>query len=168
MKTSSEGIALIKKLEGCSLTAYPDAGGYSVGYGHYGVAAGTTVTEEEAEELLRGDIYTAERAVERYCAGLSQRQFDALVSLCYNIGSGNFARSTVVRLIREGGPAPRAELRTAWQMWNKSQGKTLDALVRRRNLEYDHYAAQDVLKKKTDPAAGGSAAAGGHYHCNLK
>lgn len=170
MKTSDEGIELIKGLEeGCSLKAYRDADGYSVGYGHFGVSAGTVITQDEAEELLRGDLYAAERAVERHCAGLSQRQFDALVSLCYNIGSGAFGRSTVVRLIREGGPAPRAELRTAWQMWNKSQGKVLDALVRRRNAEYDYYASQDILAGKKKTAADGSpAAGGGEYHCNLK
>ncbi len=167
MKTSDQGIELIKSLEGCSLKAYPDAGGYSVGYGHYGVEPGLVITQDEAEELLRGDLYTAERAVERYCAGLNQAQFDALVSLCYNIGSGNFAGSTVVRLIREGGPQPRAELRTAWQLWNKSRGKVLDALVRRRNLEYDHYCQNDGLKKKTDSGNGRPPIDSGH-RCRLK
>lgn len=172
MQTSSNGIALIKGLESCSLTAYPDAEGYSIGYGHYGVSAGTVITQAKAEELLKQDLANFESIVNRCCSGLSQRQFDALVSLCYNIGSGNFAGSTVVRLIREGGPQPRAELRTAWQMWNKSKGKTLDALVRRRNIEYDYYACQDVLRqddsKKKNIADGSSAPIRSEYHCCFK
>lgn len=152
MKTSQQGIELIKQFEGIGgkpvLTAYRDADGYSIGYGHHGVSAGTVISAERAEELLQQDIAWAERTVARYCSGLSQHQFDALVSLCYNIGSGNFAGSTVVRLIRQDGPEPRAELRNAWQLWNKSRGKVLDSLVRRRNIEYDHYSANDTLKKK--------------------
>lgn len=170
MKTSSEGIALIKKLEGCSLKAYPDADGYSVGYGHYGVSAGTVITQEEADELLAGDLVRFEAAVQRVAnvTPLAQHQFDALVCLCYNIGSGAFQNSTVARLIREGGAAPRAELRAAWMLWNKSQGKTLDTLVRRRNLEYDHYAGNDVLKKKTDPCIGDIHPNIDPRHCRLK
>lgn len=174
MKTSSEGIELIKRFEGCRLTAYRDDKGYSVGYGHFGVAAGTTITQDEAEQLFAGDLAKCEAVVDRLAnvTPLGQHQYDALVSLCYNIGSGNLQKSTVWRLIRDGGAAPRAELREAWLMWNKSGGQTLSSLTRRRNAEYDHYAQQDVLKKKTDAdAAAGGAAAGGPgvgYHCNLK
>lgn len=167
MKTSDSGIALLKQLEACSLKAYPDASGYSIGYGHFGVQPGTVITQDEADMLLQADLEWAEKTVDRYCAGLSQQQFDALVSLCYNIGAGNFARSTVVRLIREDGPSPRAELRTAWQLWNKSQGKTLQSLVRRRNLEYDHYAANDGIKKKTADTGPRPPIDSG-YHCRLK
>lgn len=153
MITSQQGIDLIKSFEGLRLQAYPDGNSYSVGYGHHAnVSAGTVVTQEEAEELLRADLANSEAVVNRLANatpdGFTQNQFDALVSLAYNIGSGNFQGSTVARLIRQGGPDPRAELRNAWMLWVKSKGKTLTALVRRRNLEYDHYSANDTLKKK--------------------
>lgn len=177
MKTSSEGIALIKRLEGCSLKAYPDATGYSIGYGHYGVSAGLVISQEEADMLLEGDLARFEAAVNRLAniTPLSQNQFDALVCLSYNIGTANFQNSTVARLIRERGAAPTAGLRTAWLLWIKSRNpqtgslEVNQVLVRRRNEEYDHYSGNDNLKKKTaDDSSSPVDSIGNGYHCNLK
>lgn len=140
MTTSAQGIDLIKRHEELRLQAYPDGGGYSVGYGHHGVPAGTAITEAEAEALLRQDLPARERAVEALGASLAQEQFDALVSLCYNIGTGAFAGSTVARLVRED-PAPRPELEYAWRAWHLAGGKVSDGLKRRRADEYALYSS---------------------------
>lgn len=142
MTTSDQGIDLIKHHEELRLQAYPDGGGYSVGYGHHGVPAGTAITEAEAEALLRQDLPARERAVKALGASLAQNQFDALVSLCYNIGTGAFAGSTVARLVRED-PAPRPELEQAWRAWCLAGGRVSAGLERRRADEYALYSSVD-------------------------
>src|SRR4051812_37911101 len=97
--------------EGCKLTAYPDpaTGGepYTIGVGHTGgVRAGDTCTEEQAREWLRRDAQTAVRCVNASVKGnLTQNQFDALCSLVFNIGCGNFGKSTLLRRLNEGDDA---------------------------------------------------------------
>ena len=100
METSSKGIELIKQHEGCRLRAYKcPAGVWTVGYGSTrGVNQWTEITRQEAEVRLREDLRTAERTVEkvRYLQPrLAQCQFDALVSFVFNVGSGNFEKSTL-------------------------------------------------------------------------
>ncbi len=85
---------LIRQFEGCCLQAYrlPGEQYYTIGYGHYGadVAAGSSITQEEAEALLQRDLVRFEGWVEQYTPfALNQNQFDALVSFCYNCGPGN-------------------------------------------------------------------------------
>lgn len=140
MKTSQNGIGLIKRFEGLRLEAYGDGASYSVGYGHHGVAAGTRVTEAEAEALLKGDLQRIEAYVEGLGLGLNQNEFDALVSLSYNIGTGRLASSTLLRLLRED-RAPREELRAAWSMWRHSGGQVSAGLERRRRAEYALYSS---------------------------
>lgn len=150
MKTSKDGILLLKSFEGCRLTAYPDAGGYSIGYGHHGVAAGAAITQAQAEELLRQDLAAYERVVDSIGAALNQQQFDACVSLAYNIGSGNFKSSTVARLLKQSAE-PRQELAEAWAMWRMSGSAVNQALVARRQAEYSYYASTQN-KTKAMPA----------------
>src|SRR6185503_14307240 len=100
MKTSPAGLHLIEEFEGFSPTAYQDQGGkWTCGFGHTGpdVRAGMTCTLAEAQDWLAGDLATAEGAVGLVKAALRQCQFDALVSLIFNIGQGNFAQSTVLK-----------------------------------------------------------------------
>ena len=77
--------------------------GATIGYGHLikpNEDFRNGISESKATELLRADIATAERAVrDKITVPLSQNQFDALTSLAYNIGSKNFANSTVVNYI---------------------------------------------------------------------
>ena len=106
MKINETGLALIKSFEGLRLKAYKcPAGVWTVGYGHTGgdVKAGMIITEEEAEELLRQDLERFEEGVENLVeVELNENQFCALVSLAYNIGLGNFKRSTLLKLINKG------------------------------------------------------------------
>ena len=139
MRTSQRGIDLIKEFEGYSERVYMCAGGkYTIGYGHTrGVEPGDTCTREQAEEYLRHDLIDAEETIEALInVPLSQCQFDALVSLVYNIGSGNFYSSTIRRVINRK-ITDIEEYRRAWMMWIKSRGKVLKGLIRRREAEFE-------------------------------
>lgn len=138
MRTSQKGIDLIKEFEDYSERVYMCAGGkYTIGYGHTrGVQVGDTCTKEQAEKYLREDLKDAEEAVlALVTVPLTQNQFDALVSLVFNIGSGNFYDSTIRRVINLK-ISDIEEYRRAWMMWVKSRGKVLKGLVRRRELEF--------------------------------
>lgn len=96
-KTSDNGVDFLKSQEGCVLTAYKLDGEtyYTIGYGHYGpdVSAGMTITEQQAEELLRSDLSARfEPAVNNIAVSkfpsMNQNQFDALISYTYNRGEG--------------------------------------------------------------------------------
>lgn len=138
MKTSQRGIDLIKSFEGLRLTAYPDPGTggdpWTIGYGHTkGVKPGMKITENWAEELLRDDLAEFEAAVNGLVkVRLCQHQFDALVSLVFNIGPGAFSDSTLLRLLNAGLYDDAA---LQFVRWNKGGGKVLSGLTRRRMAE---------------------------------
>ena len=135
MRTSQKGIDLIKKFEGCRLNSYRcPAGVWTIGYGHTkGVKEGEKITQAQAEDFLKEDLKIYERAVEG-CAKvpLSQNQFDALVSFCYNCGGEALRTSTLLRLLNEGRYFEAAE---QFLRWNKAGGKVLEGLTRRRHEE---------------------------------
>lgn len=141
MKTSDNGLRLIKSYESLRLQAYRcPAGVVTIGYGHTRTARlGQTITEQQAEVLLRDDLAEAERAVNRTAAvrPLNQNQFDALISLVFNIGSGNYDRSTIRTKIKAN-PADPA-IRTEFGKWVNAGGKRLEGLVKRRATEADLY-----------------------------
>ncbi len=96
MKTSSTGINFIKQFEGYKSVAYQDSVGvWTIGYGHTrNVVKGQTITELQAVEFLKSDVSIVENALNKWGFKLNQHQFDALVSLFYNVGTGmisNFA-----------------------------------------------------------------------------
>jgi type VI secretion system secreted protein VgrG len=156
MTLSPQGVEWLKQVEGQRLQPYDDqtgrpitawVPGATVGYGHLigrgewdRLAGGVSL--EQAEQLLRQDLVPFEQSVARgITAALSQCQFDALVILCYNIGGGNFARSSVVKMINN----PRAvttfaTLEAAWMAWTRSQGKVMKGLVNRRGAEWRMYS----------------------------
>tara|TARA_R110002020_G_scaffold91386_2_gene221999 strand:+ start:405 stop:848 length:444 start_codon:yes stop_codon:yes gene_type:complete len=135
MKISQEGLSLIKKFEGCRLEAYYCSGGVlTIGYGHTGgVKESDTITQEEAEKLLRADVFKFEEYVEdNVMVELDQGQFDALVAWTFNLGPGNLRESTMLKKLND---ADYASVPSEMKRWNKAGGKTLDGLIRRRNAE---------------------------------
>ncbi len=104
LKTNQAGLDIIKEAEGLRLEAYLEGSTWLIGYGHSRTAKeGMTITEAEAEQLLREDLLVTEQAVARIVTvPLNENQFSALVSLCYNIGARNFERSTVVAALNQG------------------------------------------------------------------
>jgi len=102
MKINSEGLALLKKFEGCKLKAYKDGGGVlTIGYGHTkAVKSSDTLTQAEADKLLSQDLKWAEDAIKNLVAApLNDNQFSALVSLVFNIGETAFTKSTIRKLL---------------------------------------------------------------------
>jgi lysozyme len=139
MRTSQRGIDLIKEFEGFCPIVYRCPGGvYTIGYGHTrGVELGDICTKEEAEQYLKEDLRDAEEMVEHLVkVPLKQHQFDALVSLIYNIGAGNFYSSTIREVINSQSKDIE-EYRKAWMMWVKSKKKVLKGLIRRRTAEFE-------------------------------
>jgi lysozyme len=136
MQLSSNGRKLIQEFEGFSLTAYPDAAGYSIGYGHYGAAKGQTITREEADKLFKNDVVKYEVSVSLTTPVATQDQFDAMTSLTYNIGTAGFAKSTVAVRHNMKDYTGAAD---AFLMWNKSQGEILPVLDVRRKKERNIY-----------------------------
>lgn len=131
MKISDRGLQLIKKFEGCRLTAYWDVNGYSIGYGHHAgdITKGMTITQAVADEFLKKDIQKFEKSVNALKYELNQNQFDALVDFAYNCGAGNLLKLTAnnTRTLQEIGHKITA--------YNKANGAVLAGLVKRRAAE---------------------------------
>jgi lysozyme len=136
MKISDSGLRLIANFEGFSAYPYIDAKGQSVGFGHFILPTDKftfPMTEETAYTLLGQDAAKANDAVSRFVkVPLTQNQHDALVSLVYNIGEGNFYGSTLLRLLNAGDYMGAA---AQFPNWRKSQGQIVQALVDRRQQE---------------------------------
>lgn len=136
MKTNKAGIDLIKKWEGCKLTAYlcpaniPTIGvGTTKGITRTDVGK-KTITMAEAERLLMEDLTRFEADVSKYVTvPLNENQFSAIVSLVYNIGPGAFANSTIRSMLNAKDFKSAAE---QFARWNKGGGKVLKGLVGRR------------------------------------
>ena len=130
-----EGLALIKKFEGCELEAYQcSAGVWTIGYGHTkDVVEGMTITQEEAEQMLVDELHEYESYIDKYVTvALNQNQFDALVSWVYNLGPANLKASTMLKVLNDG---KYEDVPYQMKRWNKAGGKVLDGLVRRREAE---------------------------------
>lgn len=129
------GLDIIKQSEGCRLAAYRcPAGKWTIGYGSTrDVYEGEVITRVDADERLRRDLWDAEGAVSRLVIpDLTDNEFAALVSLCFNIGVGNFGNSTLLRLLNseQMDRVPNEFLR-----WDHGGGKMLPGLHLRRVVE---------------------------------
>lgn len=141
MNVSPAGRQLIERNEGCVLHSYYDVVGVlTIGYGNTGrgVYVGQVITKTEADQLLSDRLANEFEPGVLKAAGavITQNQFDAMVSLEYNIGTGAFAGSTVARKHRAGDYVGAAD---AFLSWNKAGGSVLPALDRRRHEERAMY-----------------------------
>ena len=123
MAIAQSTLAFITKEEGARNRAYKDSKGlWTIGVGHLIKAdeqhlLTATLTDQEVEELLKSDLKWCSEAVESSVrVPLTQKQYDALYSLCFNIGETNFKKSTVVRKLNENDLKGAAD---AIEMWNK-------------------------------------------------
>ena len=147
MQTSQNGIDLIKSFEGCRLIAYKPVAAeqyYTIGYGHYGpdVKKGQTITQAQAEALLKTDLTRYEGYVKQYAKfSMNQNQFDALVSFCYNCGAGGLQT-----LVKNRPPATVAE---KMLLYNKGAGGVvLSGLTKRRQAERELFLTSTEEEKK--------------------
>ena len=133
LRIGQAGLDLIKKYEGCKLTAYKcPAGVWTIGYGHTGnVAAGQTITQAEAERLLVADMEKYEKKVNQYFDKYrwNQNEFDALVSFAFNVGS--------IDQLTAKGTRNRTVIAEKILLYNKAAGKELAGLTRRRKAEQE-------------------------------
>ena len=91
------------------------------------------ITLDEAQKLFATNLPQYEQAVNSaITVPLEQHEFDALVSLCYNIGGNAFKHSSIVRNINAGDKA-RAAIRIL--DWNKAGGVVVNGLTNRREAE---------------------------------
>lgn len=138
---------LIKQFEGCKLIAYPDPGSggdpWTIGWGSTGpdIRKGTVWTQAQADTRFAEHVAQFGRSVEQLLGGAatSQCQFDALVSLAYNIGTGNLSSSTLLKKHKAGDYAGAA---AEFARWNKASGKVMAGLTRRRAAEAALYRGE--------------------------
>lgn len=150
MKTSQDGIDLIKKFEGCRLQAYKPVATekyYTIGYGHYGpdVKAGQMITHAQAEAYLRTDLEKFEDAVNATGQTWTQPEFDALVSFAYNCGAGNLRN-----LVKD---RAKSQIADALLLYNKAGGRILEGLNHRRKAERELFlkGTPNIKKPATLP-----------------
>lgn len=145
-KIGSKGLDLIKSFEGLRLKPYLcSAKVPTIGYGNTFYENKTKVTlkdpaitEQRATELLNWSLKGFERYVDSYCIDtITQNQFDALVSFCYNLGPANLKSSTLLKKVNINPNDP--SIRTEFLKWNKAGGRALAGLTRRRTAEADLY-----------------------------
>jgi lysozyme len=144
LRTSLRGVALIKRFEGFRAKAYIcPAGVLTIGYGTTkNVRPGQVVTEPEASVLLQQDLVVFEAAIKQLVSvPLTQYQFDALACFVYNVGSGNFKSSSLLRLLNAGS---YTEVPAQLMRWNKGGGKVLPGLTTRRQAEGALWNNQDA------------------------
>lgn len=135
MKASEECLNAIKGFEKLELKAYKcPAGILTIGYGHTrGVKDGQVITKVQADVLLKGDVLLVEKSINDLGLTLTQGQFDALVSFCFNLGRTKLLNSTLFVKILDH--APDDEIATQFRRWVYGGGKKLNGLVKRREWE---------------------------------
>lgn len=133
------GLTLVKHFEGLRLAAYQcPAGVWTIGYGHTnGVFPGQTITEAEAERRLRQDLnYFGEQIQRLTKTPLSDHQYSALTSFAFNVGTGSYERSTLLRELNQGRYAAAAEELLRWdKAMVRGLLQPLAGLTRRRRAE---------------------------------
>ena len=146
MKLNRDGIALMHLYEGLRLEAYMcPAGVWTIGYGNTfyengtRVKKGDVITKERAEELFENIVKIKfELPMSRLIdVDLNDNQYSALVSFTYNIGIGNFSKSTLLKMVNKNPNNPF--IREQFLRWNKAGGKPLLGLTRRRTSEANLY-----------------------------
>ena len=140
MEISEEGMNLIKNFEGLRLEAYKcSAGKWTIGYGHTGmdIKKGMIITKEQAEKYFMQDILIHSNNVSKLVKiSLTQKEFDALVSFEYNIGYGNFSKSTMLKLLNSGN---KQDAIKEFDKWIYAGGKEINGLKIRRAKEKAYF-----------------------------
>ena len=144
ISTKVDASALIAKFEGLKLKAYQDSAGiWTIGYGTtinpetgLPIQQGDEITQKKALEWLKINTAATQTAVKKLVkVPVNDRELAALTSLTYNIGTGAFSRSTLLRLLNSG--AKRDDVANQFLRWNKVNGQVVKGLTKRRQLEKD-------------------------------
>lgn len=130
MHINEAGLKLIKAFEGCKLKAYKPVSTekeFTIGWGHYGVPAGTVWTQKQADEQLVKDLVKYENYVNSLHRDFNENERAALISFCYNCGPSSL-RSLCRNRTNE-------QIGNALLLYNKAGGKVLVGLTKRRKAE---------------------------------
>ena len=137
MKTSQQGIEMIKSFEGFRTMPYQDGvGKWTVGYGHMivsgdGCVVGSPITMGQATALLARDLFVAEHDINDNELSLTQNEFDALVSFVYNVGVGNFQHSTMLQKLKKGDNAGASN---EFPKWDHAPSDHVNSGILKRRL----------------------------------
>lgn len=148
VKTSQAGIEFIKRHEGLRLTVYKDQAGLdTIGYGHLNVpgASYTQITPIQAEEILRRDLARGEAAITKAVkVPLSENEYDALSSFIFNVGTGAFKASTMLKKLNAGDKAGAANEFDRWVFITRNGEKIVsNGLAKRRGAEKAVFVSGD-------------------------
>lgn len=136
MRTSPAGIQFVEKEEGSSAVPYKDGGGvWTIGVGHVilETESFSEISKKEIISILSEDLVIAETCVNNFVREpLNQNEFDALVSLVFNIGCNAFKGSTLLKLLNAGDFDGAAN---QFPRWCKDNGKKITGLLNRRLRE---------------------------------
>ena len=153
MKPSQDCVNLVQEFEGCAkkrpdgtIEAYPDpaSGGdpWTIGWGSTGadIKKGVIWTQQQCDDRFTEHLDSFAQGVSKLLGNTptTQGQFDAMVSFAYNVGLGNLAASTLLKLHKAGDHAGAA---AQFARWNKAAGKVLPGLTRRRGAEAQLYGS---------------------------
>lgn len=149
-RTNEKGIALIKEFEKCSLKAYLPTKNdrWTIGWGctfidGKPVQKGMVITAKKAEALFLHEIETLEEKVTPLInIPLTSNAYSAIISLCYNIGIGNFSKSTLLKKLNQN---LFDEAANEFLRWNQQAGVVLDGLTKRRKKERDLFLTPELL-----------------------
>lgn len=143
-----KALSLIKKYEGCRLSAYQDAVGiWTIGYGttrihDRAVVPSDILTLTECNQYLLEHVEVITRQIKKAVeVEITENELQALVSFVYNIGIGNFRRSTLLLLLNQRAPAKIVALE--FHKWNRAGSKVLAGLITRRKDEADLFLEVD-------------------------
>jgi lysozyme len=146
MTINVAGLDLLTRYEDFRPKPYDDGTGtLTIGYGHTRSAVmPASVTEEEAQELLRQDLeYFQDVIYRNVLVPLNENQFSALLSFVYNVGEGNFRNSTLLKKLNNGNFRAASD---EFQKWNKGGGEVMGGLLRRRAAEEQLFRTQPPAK----------------------
>ena len=141
-------LTLIKKFEGCRLKAYPDPGSggkpFTIGWGSTRyengspILPGDIISQDRADKMLMHEVNAFELGVlQAVTSQIGYNQLSALVTFAYNVGLGNFRKSTLLKLVNQNPNEPA--IKNEFQRWNRAAGKVMRGLTIRRAAEADLY-----------------------------
>lgn len=147
MKLDQRGTEFIQGWEKCAKTVYLDQGGFPTGgYGHKsnGWPVGTVLSQQQCDQLFAEDVIAFESCVNNLAkVPLTQNQFNALVSFVFNVGAGNFKKSTLLRNLNSKDYASAGDCFLAWDNYHTSDGQAhlSQGLLNRRKAERELFLA---------------------------
>lgn len=138
---------LIKRFEGCRLTAYPDPGTgaapYTVGWGCTGpgIGPGTVWTQAQADAALEHRLASVETVVKGLAPDATHNELAALCSFAWNVGTHALARSSLLAALNAGDPVTAGD---KFMQWTIAGGRVMQGLVNRRTAERALFLTPDV------------------------